>query len=84
MLKSIRDITDQTIDRNLLEEWYSERDKLKKKKKINKTVKQKIEIYPNKEEKLTEAEAIVAYQEKVQQRVMKQGKNHQKIQNRIS
>ena len=32
MLKSVRDITGQKIDRNLLEEWYSERDRLKKKK----------------------------------------------------
>lgn len=42
MLKSIRDITDQTIDRNLLEEWYSERDKLKKKKKCNTEDKKRI------------------------------------------
>lgn len=37
MLKSIRDITGQQIDRELLEEWYKERDFLKKKKnsKIN-------------------------------------------------
>lgn len=32
MLKSIRDITGQKIDRNILEEWYKERDYLKKKK----------------------------------------------------
>lgn len=32
MLKSIRDITGQKIDRNQLELWYEERDKLKKKK----------------------------------------------------
>ena len=32
MLKSIRDITGQQIDRELLEEWYKERDFLKKKK----------------------------------------------------
>ena len=32
MLKSIRDITGQLIDRNQLEEWYKERDFLKKKK----------------------------------------------------
>ena len=30
MLKSIREITGQKIDRVQLEEWYSERDKLKK------------------------------------------------------
>ena len=33
MLKSIRDITGQTINREQLEEWYSERDHLKKKKR---------------------------------------------------
>lgn len=32
MLKSIRDITGQKVDRNQLEEWYRERDYLKKKK----------------------------------------------------
>lgn len=32
MLKSIRDITGQKIDRVQLEEWYSERDKIKKRK----------------------------------------------------
>lgn len=32
MLKSIRDITGQQIDRNILEEWYQERDTLKKRK----------------------------------------------------
>jgi len=33
MLKSIRDITGQVINRDLLESWYDERNKLKKKKK---------------------------------------------------
>lgn len=32
MLKSIRDITGQKIDRDLLEEWYEERDRIKKRK----------------------------------------------------
>lgn len=32
MLRSIRDITGQKIDRDLLEEWYKERDSIKKKK----------------------------------------------------
>ena len=32
MLKSTRDITGQTIDRVQLEEWYSERDRIKRKK----------------------------------------------------
>ena len=36
MLKSIRDITGQVIDRDELETWYAERDRLKKKKKTTK------------------------------------------------
>ena len=32
MLKSVREITGQKIDRAILEDWYSERDRLKKKK----------------------------------------------------
>lgn len=32
MLKSIRDITGQKIDRNQLEEWYEERDRIKRRK----------------------------------------------------
>ena len=32
LLKTIRDVTGQKIDRDLLETWYIERDKLKKKK----------------------------------------------------
>lgn len=32
MLRSVRDITGQKIDRELLEIWYTERDLLKKKK----------------------------------------------------
>ena len=32
MLKSIRDITGQKIDRQQLEEWFAERDRLKKSK----------------------------------------------------
>ena len=36
MLKSIRDITGQVIDRDKLETWYAERDRLKKKKKTTK------------------------------------------------
>lgn len=32
MLKSIRDITGQKVDRNQLDGWYQERDRLKKKK----------------------------------------------------
>ena len=35
MLKSIRDITGQKIDRNILEEWYLERDRLKKKTNVS-------------------------------------------------
>lgn len=47
MLKSIRDITGQQIDRNQLEEWYTERDKLKKKKKASKIEKQRIKELQN-------------------------------------
>lgn len=47
MLKSIRDITGQQIDRNQLEEWYTERDKLKKKKKTSKIEKQRIKELQN-------------------------------------
>ena len=32
MLKSIRDITGQKIDREQLEEWYEERDRIKRRK----------------------------------------------------
>ena len=32
MLKSVRDITGQKVDRDILEEWYKERDYLNKKK----------------------------------------------------
>ena len=42
MLKSIRDITGQVIDRNILEEWYSERDRLKKRKNNTKEARKKI------------------------------------------
>ena len=47
MLKSIRDITGQKIDRVQLEEWYSERDKLKKKKN-SKTNREKVKELQNK------------------------------------
>ena len=35
MLKSVRDITGQVVNREQLEEWYTERDRLKKSKKIS-------------------------------------------------
>lgn len=42
MLKSIRDITHHEIDRELLESWYSERDKLKKSKRLTVEKKKRI------------------------------------------
>lgn len=42
MLKSIRDITGKKVDLDLLEEWYSERDRLKKSKNVTKEKKSRI------------------------------------------
>lgn len=44
MLKSIRDITGQSVDRELLETWYDERNRLKKKKKTNTEEKKRIKM----------------------------------------
>lgn len=43
VLKSIRDITNHSINRDLLEEWYKERDHLKKKNKTSLEEKKRIE-----------------------------------------
>lgn len=42
VLKSIRDITNKVINRDLLEEWYKERDRLKRKKNIIKEEREKV------------------------------------------
>ena len=65
MLKSIRDVSGQVVDYALVDEWYNKRDKLKKKKKLNKTKEEDIYIYPEKKEKMTEVAALAAYQKAI-------------------